>query len=224
MDNKLTKFSQLLRSKKNMISCIFITLIFQFIILISTIEIDQKHLILYKIYKMFKGKHFIILLIVIIIIIFFLAYLLVNTNLSFLIKQLLFIILTIIFGLMLSIIINDSDKKLVKSAIFSTLINFFVMFVLGLIIVYYNYDLSLLGIFLFVGLLSLITISFTSIFLKGESYKNTQKFINISTIIIFSLYILYDTNIILLKLNNNNYDCVKGALFYYTDILNLFIS
>ena len=77
---------------------------------------------------------------------------------------------------------------------------------------------------LFVGLLSLITISFTSIFLKGESYNNTQKFLTISSIIIFSLYILYDTNVILLKLNNNNNDCIKGALAYYLDIINLFTS
>ena len=40
---------------------------------------------------------------------------------------------------------------------------------------------------------------------------------------LFSLFIMYDTNNILLRYSGKN-DCIRGALDYYLDILNLFTS
>ena len=43
------------------------------------------------------------------------------------------------------------------------------------------------------------------------------------SVVVFSLYILYDTNKILLKYENkSNSDCINGAMEYYLDIINLF--
>jgi len=38
------------------------------------------------------------------------------------------------------------------------------------------------------------------------------------------LYIIYDTNKILLKYNNTNDYCIIGALDYYLDVINIFID
>ena len=50
-----------------------------------------------------------------------------------------------------------------------------------------------------------------------------SKSIAVVTIILFSLFIMYDTNNILLKYKGKA-DCIRGALDYYLDILNLFTS
>ena len=60
--------------------------------------------------------------------------------------------------------------------------------------------------------------------ISTKSNKN-PRYISIISVIIFSLYIVYDTNNILLKYKNNDkIDCISGAVEYYLDIFNLFTS
>ena len=116
-----------------------------------------------------------------------------------------------------------NDPKIVESAAYATLINFALMFVFGLIIVYFGYDLTWLGGILFIGLLILITVQFIGFFTEqsNQYYKN----ISYISVAIFSLYILYDTNRILLKYQNKSKsDCINGAMEYYLDIINLFTN
>ena len=50
---------------------------------------------------------------------------------------------------------------------------------------------------------------------------STARKMGIKTVAIFSVYILYDTNRILLKFQNKSKsDCINGAMEYYLDILN----
>ena len=148
-----------------------------------------------------------------------------NYTESFMIKQLLFISYSIIIGLFLSIMFSDiNDKDIIKNSLISTIINFCIIFIFGIIISYYNIDLSWLAIVLFVFLLIITTIMIMNIFSNEENNDNYEKNISITIIIIFSLYILYDTNKILLKYDNNKANCIKGALDYYVNFLNLFTS
>ena len=95
------------------------------------------------------------------------------------------------------------------------------MLAFGIIIVYFGYDLSWLGIYLFIALLIAITILIITMF--APQSKEMNKKISIGIVLLFSLFILYDTNNILLKYGNKNKsDCIHGALSYYLDILNLF--
>ena len=219
MDNKLKNFSTLLRKKKDLMGCIFITLIFQIIVSILTMKYDQDKNIIGKLSiksPLLTGIGIFIIPIMILIAIMY--------SKSFLTKQILFGIFSIMIGLILSQLIHAiNDPKLVESASYATLINFVLMFVLGLIIVYFNYDLTWLGGLLFIGLLLLLTVQFIGFFSKhsDQYYKN----ISYVTVAIFSLYILYDTNRILLKFQNKSKsDCINGAMEYYLDILNLFTN
>ena len=79
-----------------------------------------------------------------------------------------------------------------------------------------------MGILLFLSLLILIIIQLISICFKDLQIYN--KFLAVSSLIIFMLYIIYDTNNILLKYKNNNDFCIIGTLDYYLDIINIFIN
>ena len=48
--------------------------------------------------------------------------------------------------------------------------------------------------------------------------------LSIISLVIFILYIIYDTNKILLKYDNTTQFCITGALDYYLDIINIFID
>jgi len=219
MDNKLKKFSTLLRSKKELMGCIFLTLIFQLVVSVVTMKLDQNMNIVGNLFSEYPAGTMMGLFIIPILILIAIMY-----SKSFATKQILFGLFSIILGLVMSLSIHIiNDPKIVESAVYSTLINSVLMFVLGLIIVYFGYDLSWLGILLFISLLILITVRFIGYFTdkSNEYYKN----ISYISVAIFSLYILYDTNRILLKFQNKSKsDCVNGAMEYYLDIINLFIN
>ena len=219
MDNKLKKFSTLLRSKKELMGCIFLTLIFQLVVSVVTMKLDQNMNIVGNLFSEYPVGTMMGLFIIPILILIAIMY-----SKSFATKQILFGLFSIILGLVMSLSIHIiNDPKIVESAVYSTLINSVLMFVLGLIIVYFGYDLTWLGILLFISLLILITVRFIGYFTdkSNEYYKN----ISYISVAIFSLYILYDTNRILLKFQNKSKsDCVNGAMEYYLDIINLFIN
>lgn len=217
MDNRLRKFSSLLRQKKDLMGCIFLTLIFQLVISVLTMKYDQEKNLLGNFMK--TDKYFTQIGLIIIVIIIFYG---ITKTQSFLTKQIFFGLLSIIMGLSLSAMIHIiNDPKLVVSAAISTLINFGLMFILGLVIVYFGYDLSWLGILLFIGLFVIITVQLIGIF--SPRSDETHKMIAYASVVIFSLYILYDTNKILLKYQNKSKsDCIVGAIDYYLDIINLF--
>lgn len=217
MDNRLKKFSTLLRQKKDLMGCIFLTLIFQLVVSVVTMKYDQEKNLLGNFMKTNQSLTHIILIICFLGI----FYGIFKTQ-SFVTKQLLFGLLSIIMGLILSAMIHIiNDPELVESAAISTLINFGLMFLLGLVIVYFGYDLSWLGILLFLGLFIIIVIQVIGMF--SPQSDETHKMIAYASVVIFSLYILYDTNTILLKYQNKSKsDCILGAIDYYLDIINLF--
>ena len=219
MDNKLKKFSSLLRSKKELMTCIFLTLLFQLIVSTLTMKYDQEKNIVGDLFITSPRLTSLGMFIVPIIVLISIKY-----SKSFLTKQILFGLFSIILGLIMSLTIHFiNDPKIVESAAYATLINFALMFVFGLIIVYFGYDLTWLGGILFIGLLILITVQFIGFFTEqsNQYYKN----ISYISVAIFSLYILYDTNRILLKYQNKSKsDCINGAMEYYLDIINLFTN
>ena len=214
MKDQLKNFSSLLRSKKQLMTCIFLTLIVQITVAIGIIKFDEKHHLL--------GELTLLKSIGILVACLSLIFMMSSNKISFTTKQFLFVLFSILNGLLLSSTIQIiNDKGIVETAALSTLINFLLMLVFGIIIVYFGYDLSWLGIYLFIALLIAITILIITIF--APQSKEMNKKISIGIVILFSLFILYDTNNILLKYGNKNKsDCIHGALSYYLDILNLF--
>ena len=111
---------------------------------------------------------------------------------------------------------------IINSSLISTICIFLVFLILGLVINYFHLNISWLGIVLFISLISLIIIQITTIFIHESN--TFSRFTTIAGLIIFSLYILYDTNRILLKYKNSNVDCITGSLNYYLDLINIFLE
>ncbi len=127
-----------------------------------------------------------------------------------------FTVFSIIFGFFLSIL-NRVNPSILAGALGGTLSIFLIMFVSGIILTSYGYDLSLLGAFLFISLLMLIIVEVLSIcFGISKTSRKVQLYIGL---IIFSFYILYDTYEVV-----KQKDFVSGAVSYYLDLINIFLK
>ena len=67
----------------------------------------------------------------------------------------------------------------------------------------------------------LIVISLINIFFIQDDI--VSNFIKFCFIIILSIYIIYDTYLILYRPTTFNNDCISGAIDYYLDFINIFI-
>jgi FtsH-binding integral membrane protein len=136
-------------------------------------------------------------------------------------KFILFTIFSSLFGIILSSLKNEISEQLIQFAILGTISIYFTMFLIGVILILFGIQLSLwVGLLLFYLLLSLILFEIISIFLGNIS--QTHQIYGIIGVILFSFYIIYDTNYILQR----NYfgDFITASMDYYLDILNVFIS
>lgn len=152
-------------------------------------------------------------LVIIILLIIFLP-------MHFFIKFILFSIFSIIFGLILSSKMK-LGKDIINFAILGTIAIYGTMFMMGLFLLFTGIQLSFqFGLTLFYILLLLILFEIMTYFLG--TFSVWQKLFSIIGLILFSMYILYDTNHILRR--NYYGDFITASLDYYIDILNVFLS
>ena len=137
---------------------------------------------------------------------------------SFRMKFILFTIFSIIQGVFLSLITRYLSDEVIMSALFSMISIFILFMIFGIITVYFRINLSWMGIILFLFLLFMIVLNIVSIFIPQT--EEQKKKLTILGIMLFSSYIVYHTNILLLK--DKNIDCIIGALNYYINLINLF--
>jgi FtsH-binding integral membrane protein len=125
-----------------------------------------------------------------------------------------------IWGLILIRLKNNVPSEIIKTAILGVTGIFVGMFLFSLILVAFGVYLSYkFGILLLVLLILLIISSIVLILMN--KYQEVYKGIAIISIIIFSLFIIYDTNNILYHPSN---DPVGASMNYYLDIMNIFID
>ena len=220
--SKLNNFVKLIRNKKELLNCIFFTLLTQVLITIIFIKVfynieDMTHL-----KDILNSKIYILILFLFFIIGLILIFILISSNLTYFQKYIVFILFSLIEAFFIYLILSRFSNEVIKFAFYSTILIFISLFIIGLTVVYFGYDLGWMGILLFISLLILIIIQLISICFKDLQIYN--KFFAVSSLIIFMLYIIYDTNNILLKYKNNNDFCIIGALDYYLDIINIFIN
>ena len=217
--NQLTKleiFQQLLHKKSGLLRCIFTTVIFQLSVtsLVAAFihkkpELLPKHLNIYWVLGLLFSCTVLVLGMII------------PQNLSFYKRFGIFIIFSIVQGALLGILTKYLPSEIILSAVVSTAAIFSTLLIIGAIIVYFGIDLSWLGIFLLTALLGLVIKQIVGFFIPSSN--TSRHFTTLFALVIFSLYILYDTNNILLKYQNTDIDCIRGSLDYYLDIINLFV-
>ena len=221
--SKLSNFTTLMRNKKELLNCIFFTLLTQitltivFIKIFNLTEYTTHILELYKTSTMFSIVVFLFFIGSI-----FLIYAMIVTKLSYFQKYVIFTIFSLIEAFFLHIILSVYSDDTIQFAFYSTIAIFVSLFIFGLFVVYLGYDLSWLGIILFLSLFMLIIVSLITMVVGN--YTAYQKVFASVSLVIFLLYIIYDTNKILLKYQNTTDFCIIGALDYYLDILNIFLD
>jgi len=125
------------------------------------------------------------------------------------IKFLLFCVFSYGCGYSLS---NVADADTLHYALMGTLSIFGIMFSIGFMMILFGIRLGITtGIILFFSLLG---------FILATLFSPTNSILTTIGIVLFSIYIIYDTNNILQK--NYYGDFITASLDYYLDILNLF--
>jgi FtsH-binding integral membrane protein len=135
------------------------------------------------------------------------------------IKFLIFCLFSYIFGLMLSPLKQKYSAQVIQIAIQGALTVFAVFLAAGVALIAGGINLGYkFGAMLFWALLLLIV--FELVFVLGANLPQAQKILSFVGIIVFALYVLYDTN----KILQRDYygDFITASMDYYLDIINLF--
>jgi len=136
-------------------------------------------------------------------------------------KFILFSIFSYTFGLSLSRYKEIVDERAIEIAIKGALSLFALMMGTGLALMLGGINLGpQFGAFLFWSLLLLIVLRIISIF--GNGLSMMHKGLSGAAIILFSMFIVYDTQQILSK--NYEGDFISASMDYYLDIINLFVN
>jgi FtsH-binding integral membrane protein len=211
-NNNLTQLFKLISEKKGFFALILATLISQLSITyyvsenVKIEEEDGKKKFNMKILGAYIAAFVIILI---------LAFISMPPWLKFIIFSLFSTTLGVILGYRKSGI----DPGIVKSALVGTASIFVTMFAFGVALIASGIKLGFkFGFALLFALLLLLIISIVNIFIVESSLL--KKIIVIGSLLIFSLYIMYDTNNILQR--NYYGDFITASLDYYLDIINIF--
>jgi FtsH-binding integral membrane protein len=204
-----SNFSTLLNSKKDLMIMIFANLITQ-------LGITYYFMTNTKVTKDDKNKLKFLLLF---IIWFTIVYVLVMVPMPSWLKFILFSAFSYISGILLALFklkINNDD--LINMAMLGSIGIFAIMFLIGAFLLATGIQLGWkTGLFLFISLLILIIARIFSWFHKSTMLVKTLSAIGI---IIFSGYVIYDTNVILQR--NYYGDFITASLDYYIDIISIF--
>ena len=137
------------------------------------------------------------------------------------VKFLIFCLFSYIFGLMLSPLISKYSSETLNVAVTGALSVFGVFLAAGVALLAGGINLGYkFGAILFWSLLALIVARL--VFVLGTNMNQANKVLSFIGIILFAVYVAYDTNIILQR--NYSGDFITASMDYYLDILNLFTS
>jgi modulator of FtsH protease len=206
----LKKLFDIMNKKKTFLLQIFTNLIFQILVtfvIFYNVKIDIIN----------NNNIFLILLILLQFgIIFIFSFI----ELPIFVKFLLMTLFSAIWGLIFIGLKNHVSPEVIKTAIFGALGIFIGIFLFGLLLVAFGIYLDYRFGFVLLGLLLLLIIT-TIVLRLMNKYHGVHKSIAVISIILFSFFIIYDTNNILY---NDTKDVIGASMDYYLDIINIFIN
>lgn len=203
----------ILTEKAGFLSSVFGTLIIQLtVVALVTHYLGQRSDMMVKV-----KQWYILYILTMFVLIIVLAFVPMHPLLKFTI----FTIFSVLTGFTLAIATNKVSKEVIYASVKGTLAIFVVFVLVGLLITASGINISWLGIILFFALLILIIVQIVFTTIKDPS-KKTQRVFAIVGLLLFSLYIMYDTYTILQR----DYfgDFVTAAIDYFLDIINIFLQ
>jgi FtsH-binding integral membrane protein len=136
-------------------------------------------------------------------------------------KFLVFSVFSYTFGLSLARLKTSYDPAMIQAAIMGTIGIFGAMMAFGAFLIISGIKLVYhFGLGLLYSLLLLIIVRIVFMFIPSSS--GTKRYLTIFSLMLFSVYIIYDTNRILQR--NYYEDFITASLDYYLDIINIFVN
>ena len=208
----ITQLFKLIYEKKSFFALILITLVIQLYI---TYYVSEN----FDIEKDEDPKTFNPKLITAYITAFILILILALITMPPQLKFILFSLFSCAFGIILGYRKSLYDPNTIKTAYIGTISIFVSMFAFGVALIASNIRLGyMFGLGLFFALLFLLIISIVQFFIIQSSFL--YKILVICSLMLFSVYIVYDTNSILQR--DYGGDFISASLAYYLDIINIF--
>jgi FtsH-binding integral membrane protein len=133
-------------------------------------------------------------------------------SLSIQVRFFLFTIISMLFGAILGAA-RDLDKRVIQETLGDILGVFVTMFVLGAISVQFNVNIFPLALLLLMGLIGLMVS-------RAVVSKEKRSAFSKAFVVVFAVYILVDTNLILQRNYSGNF--VDASFDYFTDISQMF--
>lgn len=136
-------------------------------------------------------------------------------------KFIVFCLFSYIFGVILSSLASVVSSDIIEMAIQGTMSIFVTMFAIGVALIMSGIKLGIkTAAFLFFSLVILILARI--VFWFSGASSSTKKILTFIALILFSAYIIFDTN----KILQRDYygDFITASLDYYLDILNIFVN
>ena len=206
------QLGSLLKEKSGFLAAVFSSLIFQLCLVFAIIKFIPNDDPLVQSIK----RYGIILFIIQIILIICMSVIPMPMTLKFI----LFTLFSAITGFVLKVSLQKISPEIIETAIVATAVIFVTFLVFGLIISGFGIDLGFLGLLLFGLLLLIVIVRVVMIFMKTSSAIN--KAITIMTLVLFSVFIVFDTNQILQR--DYHGDFITASLDYFLDIINIFVN
>jgi FtsH-binding integral membrane protein len=203
----------ILTEKAGFLSSVFSTLVVQLVVVaLVAYYLGQSSDRLVKV-KQWYIAYIVAMFVIIIVLVF--------VTMHPLLKFALFTVFSVLTGFTMALATSKVSKEVIHASIKGTLAIFVLFVLLGLVITISGINISWLGIALFFALLILVIVQIVFATIKDPS-KKTQRIFAIIGLLLFSLYILYDTYNILQR----DYfgDFVTAALDYFLDIINIFLD
>lgn len=208
----LISFGDLVKGKETFLAAVFATLIFQLVVAFGTMKSLQHN----EVVLQTVTKYYFVFIILQFVFILVLAFLPMPPSVKFII----FTLFSLSVGATLSKVAAIKGDKVVNVALVGTMAVFATMLLVGIIVTMLGINLGWLAIFLFFGLLLLIVVRIVFLFMKESS--GVKKGLAILSILLFGVFIIFDTNNILQR--DYDGDFVTASLDYFLDILNVFAS
>ena len=214
----LSQLFKLLYEKKTFFSLILVTLVIQLYItyyISENFDIEKNKNKISNNHPFFFDTNTIVAYIVLFFLIFILALVPMPSWLKFIV----FSLFSTVFGVILAYRKSNYDPNTIQTAVFGTISIFVSMFAFGVALIASNIQLSpMFGLGLLYALLFIFMITIVQIFIIQSSLL--YKIIVVSLLMLFSVYIVYDTNNILQR--DYSGDFITASLDYYLDIINIF--
>lgn len=138
------------------------------------------------------------------------------------VKLLLFTVYSTLLGSTFSFLIRRYGYAGIRTAIVAALGIFVGMLLVGFVVTASGIHLGFMGIYLMAGLIGALVASLVLMFMPSASGSTARKVLSGFMIVLFSLYVAFDTNMILQRDYCGDY--ATAAFDYFLDVVNLFTN